>query len=178
MPLSLRGTVDTPANSEHGTLDFGIGHELGSRGRVFLRGNFLDEARHNGTRIQTNDTHVASGAAGFDQQFGAADSLSARVYADVQSYNQNFSSIAADRMSESLTNMQHVPSQNLGGQVQWTHVIHSQTFVAGADLVEVLGASDEQIFSSGTHILQNLSLVTSAAALRTASSVSKRCPTR
>jgi outer membrane receptor protein involved in Fe transport len=157
VPVALRGTVDTPANSEHGTLDFGVGHELGSDGRVFLRSNLFDEARHNGTPVQVNDTHIAEGSAGLDKQLGTNDTLSARIYADIQSYNQSFSSIAADRNSESLTNLQHVPAQSIGGNAQWTHRLgRVQTLIAGTELQETMGASDEQIFSSGTHTANNV----------------------
>ncbi len=149
IPLSLRGSVDTPANARHGTLEFGVGHELGAGGRIFIRGNLFDEARNNGTPLQTNDTHIASGALGVDKQFGANDSLTANVYTDVQSYNQTFSSVAADRNSETLTDVQHVPTQDIGGDVQWTHLAgHGQTLLAGASLQEVMGASDEELISA------------------------------
>lgn len=152
VPQDLRGNVDTPANAEHGTLEFGVGHELGSGGRIFVRGNLFDEARHNGTPLQTNDTHVASGVAGIEKAMGANDSLAAHLYTDVQSYNQSFSSVAADRNSETLTDVQHVPSQDLGGDVQWTHVMgHGQTLLAGANLQEIMGASDEQLVAANAY---------------------------
>ncbi len=158
VPAAERGSVDTAANSEHLSLDSVIGHRLGSAGRVFARGNFFEEFRHNGTPLQTNDTHLGEVAVGMDQQFSRGDSLNLRAFAEVQSYNQSFSSIADDRMSESLTNLQHVPAQGLGGNVQWSHPIgHSQTLIAGADSQEVLGASQEMIFSSGINIARSVS---------------------
>jgi outer membrane receptor protein involved in Fe transport len=157
VPSSLRGNVDTAANSEHATLDAGLGHKIGAEGRVFVHGNFYDESRNNGTPIQTNDTRIAQGAAGLDIPLGAGDSLTARLYGDAQGYNQIFSSIASNRMSESLTNLQHVPAQQIGGTAVWTHVLgKSQTLIAGTDLQEAIGASDEQLFSSGTHTANNV----------------------
>lgn len=157
VPTSQRGRVDTPANSEHATVDAGIGHKLGASGRVFVRGNFYDESRNNGTPVQTNATTIGEGAAGLDTPLGANDSLSARLYGDVQGYDQTFSSIAPDRNSESLTDMQHVPAQQLGGTAQWTHVLgKSQTLIAGADVQQVMGASDEQLFTLGTHTANNI----------------------
>jgi outer membrane receptor protein involved in Fe transport len=158
VPLDERGIVDTSANSEHAALDFSVGHQFGSNGRVFLRGNLFDESRNNGTPVQTNDTRIGEGAIGIDRQVGTNDSLTGRVYGDLQSYNQRFSSIAANRATESLTNIQHVPAQELGGAVLWTHVLgRSQTLVGGADLLEVMGASNEQLFSSGTHTQNKVS---------------------
>jgi outer membrane receptor protein involved in Fe transport len=118
----------------------------------------FDESRNNGTPVQTNDTRIGEGAIGIDRQVGTNDSLTGRVYGDVQSYNQRFSSVAANRATESLTNIQHVPAQELGGAVLWTHVLgRSQTLVGGADLLEVMGASNEQLFSSGTHTQNKVS---------------------
>jgi outer membrane receptor protein involved in Fe transport len=156
VPVSLRGTVDTPANSEDATVDLSIGHRLGDQGRIFGRGNFFTEFRHNGTPIQTNDTRSGEGAFGLDRQFGGEDSLSLRAYGLVQGYNQAFSAVASDRNSELLTNLQHVPEQVGGGGAQWTHFLgKSQTLIAGADLMEVMGASDEQFYSSANHTRNN-----------------------
>ena len=157
VPSSQRGSVDTPANSEHATVDAEIGHKLGTAGRVFIRGNFYDESRNNGTPIQINATTIGEGAAGVDTPLGANDSLSVRLYGDVQGYDQTFSSIAPNRNSESLTDIQHVPAQQLGGTAQWTHVLgKSQTLIAGTDVQQVMGASDEQLFTSGTHTANNI----------------------
>lgn len=157
VPSSQRGSVDTPANSEHATIDASIGHKLGTAGRIFVRGNFYDESRNNGTPIQINATTIGEGAAGLDTPLGANDSLTARLYGDVQGYDQAFSSIAPDRNSESLTDIQHVPAQQLGGTAQWTHTLgKSQTLIFGTDVQQVMGASDEQLFTSGTHTANNV----------------------
>jgi outer membrane receptor protein involved in Fe transport len=156
VPSSDRGAVDTPANSKHASAEIGIGHSIGN-GSLLLRGTFFRESRDNGTPIQTNGTRLAEGAAIFDQRFGANDSLSLRVYGDAQHYDQNFSAIAPDRMSESLTNLQKVPAQEVGGDAQWTHLIgKSHTLIAGFNLLQVMGTSQEQIFSSGTHIANSV----------------------
>lgn len=148
VPTSLRGSVDTRANSEDATVYARIGHELGKNGRIFARGNFYTEFRNNGTPIQTNDTRMGEGAAGVDKQFGTSDSLAIRLYGDVQGYNQKFSAVVTDRNSETLTDIQHVPEQVAGGGAQWTHLLgKSQTLIGGIDLSEVMGSSDELLFS-------------------------------
>jgi outer membrane receptor protein involved in Fe transport len=157
VPSSQSGTVDTAANSEHATVDLNVGYRLGPDAKIFARGNFYHEFRNNGTPVQTNDTQIEQGAAGFDKQFGPTDSVSVRAFGDVQGYNQRFSSIASDRGSESLTDIQHVPAQQLGGTGQWTHALgKSQTLIVGGDLQEVIGSSDEQLFSAGTHTANNI----------------------
>src|ERR1035437_151711 len=158
VPTWQRGSMDTPANSENATVDLNIGHQLGDKGRVFARGSFFTEFRNNGTPVQTNDTRLGEDALGLDKQFGSKDSLTFRTYALVQGYNQNFSSVASDRNSESRTDIQHVPEQVGGGAMQWTHLLdRKSTLIGGTDLMEVMGASDEQLFSSGTHTRNNAS---------------------
>jgi outer membrane receptor protein involved in Fe transport len=157
VPTTQRGTMDTPANSKDASVEVNIGHQVGDKGRVFARGNFYTEFRHNGTSIQTNDTKMGEGALGYDQQLGN-DSLTLRAYGQVQAYDQRFSSIAPDRNSESLTNLQYVPEQVVGGAGQWTHLLGKhQTLIAGADALEVMGFSDEQLFTAGTHTRNNAS---------------------
>jgi outer membrane receptor protein involved in Fe transport len=148
VPDSVRGSVDTPVNSEDATVYARIGRKLGRDGSVFLRGNFFTEFRKNGTPIQTNDTRIGEGTAGLDKQFGGNDSLTVRLYGDVEAYNQSFSAVATNRNSETLTDLQHVPEQVVGGGVQWIHVVgKSQTLIGGTDLSEVIGASDERLFT-------------------------------
>jgi outer membrane cobalamin receptor len=158
VPTWQRGSVDTPANSRDATVDFTVGHQLGEKGRVFGRGSYYTEFRHNGTPIQTNDTRMGEGAVGLDRQFGDSDSLTFRAYGLVQGYDQRFSSVAANRNSESLTDLQYVPEQVVGGGAQWTHLLGKhQTLITGMDLMEVMGASDEQLFTAGTHTRNNAS---------------------
>jgi len=158
VPSSLRGAVDTPINSEHGTVGGGLGYAWKTDNRVFARGTWFADARNNGTPVQTNDTRMGSSAVGLDTQLGAAGSLALRGYIDTESYNQTFSSIAPSRMTEALTNIQHVPAQDEGASAQWTRALgKSQTLLAGLDFRESIGASEEQIISSGTHTFTNVS---------------------
>jgi outer membrane receptor protein involved in Fe transport len=148
VPSSDRGSVDTAADSQDATIYATVGHSVGSRGRIFGRGNFFTESRSNGTQLQTNDTRIAEGTLGFDSQLGAADSLMVRAFGDAGSYNQTFSSIAPDRNSEALVDLQHVPEQVVSVTAQWIHSLNSaNTLVVGADFSQVLGSSNEALFS-------------------------------
>ncbi len=148
VPDSVRGSVDMPANSKDATVYARLGHGLGERGTIFARGNFYTEFRNNGTIVQINDTRIGEGVVGIDKEFGQNDSLTFRLYADVEQYNQRFSAVASDRNSETLTDIQHVPEQVVGGAAQWTHVLgKSQTLSGGVDLSEVIGASEELLFT-------------------------------
>ncbi|HET8827446.1 MAG TPA: TonB-dependent receptor, partial [Terriglobales bacterium] len=158
VPSFQRGAVDTEANSKHATVDGSLGYKIRDNGRVFLRGTFFDEARHNGTALTTNSTGTGFGVAGVNTGIGEHDWISARVFGLVQGYDQTFSSVAPDRSTEALTDKQHVPSQQLGTAVQWNRTLWHQTVIAGVDAQEVIGASDEQLFSSttGNHFANNI----------------------
>ncbi len=159
VPGFQRGTVDTAANSRHATIAASLGYQVGQSGRAFLRGTFFDEARNNGTPLTTNSTGAGFGVAGINAAIGSHDWLSARVFGQAQGYDQTFSSVTtSNRSQEALTNIQHVPSQQMGASGQWNHVLGRQTLIAGIDAQEVIGASDEQLFSAstGNHFANNI----------------------
>lgn len=158
LPPSQRGLVDIDANSKHATVDAGVGYQISDTGRAFLRGTFFDESRNNGTPLQTNSTGTGVGTAGINTSVGNHDSFLARIFGQVEGYDQTFSSIAANRNSEALTDIQHVPSQQVGGGVQWNHELRKQTLIGGVDVQQVMGASDEQLISatSGHHFANNI----------------------
>jgi len=152
----LRGTIDAPVDSEHAAVDIDVGRQVGAKGRAFVRGNYYTESRDNGTVIQKNDTRIGQGSAGLDQQFGTNDSLAVRLFGNVETYHQSYSAIAPNRDHESLTDLQTVPSQQLGASGQWTHLFgRSDTVIAGGDVNEVIGASDDQLFSKGPNTANN-----------------------
>jgi len=152
VPASQRGLVDTNANSKHATVDAALGYRISDSSRAFLRGSFFEESRNNGTPVQVNSTGTGFGVAGINAGIGSHDWISARVFGQAQGYDQSFSAIASDRSIEHLTNLQHVPSQQVGGGVQWNHLLKNHTLIAGADLQETIGASDENLFSSSTGV--------------------------
>lgn len=158
VPSFQRGAVDTAANSKHATVDASLGYKLGEAGRAFLRGTFFDESRQNGTPLTLNSTGTGFGVAGVNTALGAKDWISVRVFGLAQGYDQTFSSVASNRAAETLTDVQHVPSQQLGGAVQWNHTLGRQTLIGGLDEQQVMGASDEQLFSStsGRHFADNV----------------------
>src|SRR5438874_12525388 len=49
LPASQRGAVDSPANSEHATLNASAGYKFSDRGRIFWNGGYFTAALHNGT---------------------------------------------------------------------------------------------------------------------------------
>jgi outer membrane receptor protein involved in Fe transport len=150
LPSPQRGRIDTPAGSEHATTDLTVERRVRENGRLFARGSFFDESRNNGTPLQINNTGIGQIVFGGDGQLGALGSLSGRLYGSAQAFDQNFSAVAADRMTETLTDIQHVPAQQVGGTAQWSRPAGKhQTLVAGVDAQEVRGVSKERVLTAG-----------------------------
>jgi len=148
LPSSQRGPVDRPADSEHATLSASAGYRFADRGRFSLTGGYFTESRDNGTVLQHNSTATGFGSVAIDTPIGDRAQLSARLFGQVQGYDQTFSSVrttTVPRDTEVLTNIQRVPSQQLGGAAQWTESLKSNTLIAGFDSQETMGASNEQL---------------------------------
>src|SRR5205823_1553165 len=118
-PAANRGTVDTPvaARDTNGMMTLGRNYTGGS---LRFNGLYFHESRDNGTSLQTNDTNIGEGNAHWNQTMRGGV-LSGTFFGSGQSYNQSFSSVTANRNSESLTRLQHVPAQRLGGGLQWSN---------------------------------------------------------
>lgn len=147
VPASQRGTVDTPVNSDHSEGQIVVRRKFTS-GDFFSAGEFYDEDRNNGTPLQTNDTQlwqISSGLNLLTRMIG----IELRGYGSGQSYNQTFSSVAADRNSESLTRAQHVPAQQIGGELILSRLLGAlNQLVGGADVRSVRGFSNETAIAS------------------------------
>ncbi|CAN5765031.1 TonB-dependent receptor [soil metagenome] len=140
---AFRGLVDVPSNvhSQSGRIE--LRHSLGTDKGLFLRGNILNEARSNGTPVTTNATRLWRYVGGGDWSLPGSGRFLARVYGTQQGYRQSFSSVATGRASERLTRLQRVPTQQLGGSVQWAQSYKALTFVAGGDLMDTRATDDE-----------------------------------
>ena len=145
-----RGRVDVPAGSRHEVADLTLGRKLGEHGDFFVKPTYFRETRTNGTPLTYNRTHLRQIALGADWVSSTLGAFSFRGYGGPEIFDQTFSSVAADRNSESLVRLQRVPAQQTGVDIQWTRPVGArQNLVAGFDGVEVRGASNEIGFSGG-----------------------------
>ena len=149
VPTDQRGSVDTAAGTSDISGALRISKKLGETGDFFIRGSSFGESRKNGTPLQTNNTRIAFFDLGIDWTKATVNHFSFRAYGSDELFNQNFSSIAANRNSESLTNRQRNPSQQLGFAGQWQRtLLGRQTIVAGLEGRDLRGHSAETTFSS------------------------------
>jgi outer membrane receptor protein involved in Fe transport len=145
VPQNQRGAVDTPAGTGDLAGSLLVSRTLGSQGHVFARLSSFGESRRNGTPVQLNDTRITSLDLGADWH-----DFSARLYGSSENFNQNFSAVAADRATESITNRQRNPSQQIGFAFQWRHNRGDhQTLSAGVEGRDVRGHSAETTFNNG-----------------------------
>src|SRR5689334_23009516 len=147
VPANQRGAVDTAA----GTGDLGGSVTISNiaHGFSFLRLTSFGESRRNGTPVQVNDTRITSIDLGHDSSLPKLGPVLIRLYGSSETFNQNFSAVAADRDSESLTNRQRNPSQQVGFVFQATpNIGYHQVLRFGVEGREVRGHSAETTFNN------------------------------
>jgi outer membrane receptor protein involved in Fe transport len=139
---NLRGPIDQPNNVHAQNALTEFDHGFGHRGRIFLRGSVLNEDRHNGTPIQINSTRLWRYAGGADWS-----NLVVRLFGDNEHYSQTFSTIAASRVSETLTRIGKNPAGELGAAGHWHQAVGTHLLLlAGADIHDVRAADYETMF--------------------------------
>src|SRR6185369_3878341 len=145
VPENQRGSVDTPAGTGDVVGSLIVSRTLGSQGHAFARLSSFGESRRNGTPVQLNDTRVESLDLGADW-----NDLSVRLYGSNENFNQNFSAVASNRDTESITNRQRNPSQQVGFAFQWRGGLGDhQGLAAGVEGRDVRGHSAETTFNNG-----------------------------
>ncbi len=150
VPPSLRGPMDVPAGSQHDTASLNLYGNVTPHSHLFFEGNIFGEQRGNGNPFETNGTNLRQLAGGWDWQSDTAGSVSVRAYGGPQVFAQDFYSVALNRASESLTDVQRVPAQDAGFSMQWTRQAgERQTLVAGVDGSQVQGSSIDWHYLKG-----------------------------
>ena len=150
IPTDLRGSIDTPVDSEHGSGELRVSRSFSDRANIYARGALFGEDRDNGTPLQTNNTTMRELALGGKWASEELGSFDLRGYVSRQNYDQTFSSIASDRNSETVTRSQRVPAQRVGLALQWAKSIGTrQNLVAGLEEWNVHGQTNELGYFKG-----------------------------
>jgi outer membrane receptor protein involved in Fe transport len=145
-----RGRVDTRASSEHRVGTLSAERLFSNHSRFFIRGSDFGEDRGNGTPLQVNSTVIRQVVVGADWQSQTLGWVTLRAFGGPQRFNQSFSSVAADRNSESLINTQVVPTEQTGVSAQWTRAIgRRHVLLAGVEGRDIHGDTQETIFNNG-----------------------------
>lgn len=147
----FRGPIDQPNNVHAQTGLAEMDRQFGSTGanRTFLRGNVLNEDRHNGTPFQVNSTRLWRYISGMD-----VSDFVFRFFGDNEHYRQTFSTIAPGRASETPTRYAFDPATELGAALRWHHAFGDHLLaLAGADTHDVRASDDEILLTGAGGIL-------------------------
>jgi outer membrane receptor protein involved in Fe transport len=151
---SQRGLIDIPSDvhAQNGAVI--LDHTQGAF-RTFLRGSMMNEARNNGTPVQTNGTRLWRFATGADWKpagMGIFDgsSLVFRAYGSAQHYRQTFSTIGAGRNSEVLNRFAKTPDDEMGAVLHWSKPLTPELLLlVGADTHDVRAGDFETTIHAG-----------------------------
>lgn len=142
---AVRGPIDTAANVHYQNGELFGRRAFAERGSAYLRGDVLNEARGNGTPLQTNGTRLWRYASGVDWTTENAGIFSVALFGSQEHYRQSFSAVPADQASETLTRLQHVAVQQLGGAAQWTKTVLPWLTILAGENVDDIRATDYEI---------------------------------
>ena len=163
---AVRGLVDTKAAVDYNNVALKVDYGLGDRINLFARGGYFREERDNAKvttvpvgaapRAEANDTLWKSFSAGVRAALPDQSDLQARVFFDDQAFDSNFMAVpqipgAVPRSIGRMTLLQHVPTDGVGGIVQWSKAFSTRAlFSAGADIRYVEGESQERVLDPAT----------------------------
>jgi outer membrane cobalamin receptor len=148
-PDSIRGNADNKANVRFAAGDMRLDY-LGAHDRFSLHFDALAEARHNGTQLTHNSTGLGTIAASYTHSW-TNDQISVIAFHTEEQFHSTFSSVSANRNSETLTSRQTVPVLDTGGAAYWQHHAKRWNTIVGTDADHVDGTSFD--YSYATRVL-------------------------
>jgi outer membrane receptor protein involved in Fe transport len=149
VPNSIRGAADDKADLHYATGDVHLDY-LGTKDRLSIYLNILAEERNNGTVKTKNSSAIGTVGAHYTHSW-TSDQVSGIVYHTQEQFHSNFSSVSANRATETLTSKQTVPVNDNGGAAYWQHLAKHFHTLLGTDWDDVHGTSYDYSFS--THVL-------------------------
>ena len=141
VPESVRGPVDRPAGVRFVTGDVRLDW-LGGVNQVFLKTDVLDESRKNGTSLTTNSTSLGEVSGHYQRELGR-DAISVLGFHTREGFHSTFSSVPANRRTETLSFVQTVPADAEGGAAYWRHDRSRWDLLAGADFFRSHGVTTD-----------------------------------
>ena len=146
---TLAGPIDVPSNVHYQAARTETDALVSGSNRLFLIGNVLNEARNNGTMLQTNGTRLWRYIGGADWAATPTITGRARLFGSNEGYRQTFSSTNAARTVENLTRLQRVRAQELGASTDASASLHHMALVAGLDIRDLRATDYETPIAAG-----------------------------
>src|SRR5262249_20940629 len=150
IPKPQRGLADRLAGVRFVAGDARVDHHA-SIGDFFFKMDVLAEDRQNGTSLQHNSTSFGNLSLRYARQF-TADSFSLLGFHTREGFHSSFSALTADRNRETLSYLQTVPSEAVGGAAMWQHHRSTWNVLGGADVYRVEGTSTGHLVPTGERV--------------------------
>jgi outer membrane receptor protein involved in Fe transport len=142
-----RGPIDNNADVNYRNTSVKLEFTPTERVNAFARAAYFREARNNGKIGELNDTRWTSTSGGVRVRLPDESDLQARAYVDVERSHFNFLAVTNAATTRNLVRLatdQHVPTNGVGGTVQWSKALGGNNlFSAGAEWRWVDGDSQE-----------------------------------
>jgi outer membrane receptor protein involved in Fe transport len=155
-----RGRVDNKAAAKFWNLNTKVEYTASPRVRAFVKAGYFDENRANGKAStidgteEANSTTWRSLSAGVRLRLPDESDLQATLFTDAETFHSNFLAVPASTPPRNIGRMtltQRVPTDSVGGMVQWSRVLGpKQYFTAGTDWHWVDGDSEENGLDAAT----------------------------
>ena len=165
-----RGPIDTNASVDYRNFSAKLEYTPTPQVNAFFRAGYFTETRINGKIGEGNDTKWTTANGGVRINLPDNSDLQSRIFIDRQKAHFNFLAVtnaATTRNIVRLATDQHVPTNGVGGMVQWTKVLGmANAFSAGLDWRWVDGDSQEDAFVAAVPtVITGTPAVTQAATL-------------
>ena len=145
-----RGPIDNNADVQYGNITGKVEYAGSENLNVFGRGGYFSEKRNNGKVGELNDTRWTTVSGGMRARIGDASDLQANLFYDRQRAHFNFLAVTNPNTTRNVVRLatdQNVPTNGVGGMVQWTRTIgHANVFSLGGDMRWVDGDSQEDAY--------------------------------
>jgi iron complex outermembrane recepter protein len=146
--ITPRGPIDSYLGSKHRSAVASIEYQSAHGWRANARANVFTDNRRNGTPAVVNDTASRHGTSEASGGF-VGGLMSVRVFAGTQGYDQTFSAVSADRTTEDLNRLQHVPTKVVGTAATWRRAAGRHSMLAGVESKFIKGETQDTQLSAG-----------------------------
>ena len=145
-----RGPIDNNASVTYNNLTTKIEYDPTDRVHTFFRAAHFSEDRNNAKVGELNDTRWTAVSGGVKAELPDASMLEGHLFIDQEDSHFNFLAVTNAATTRNLVRLatdQRVPTDGVGGMVQWTKVIGtSHVLTAGTDMRWVQGESQEDTY--------------------------------
>jgi outer membrane receptor protein involved in Fe transport len=145
-----RGQIDNNADVDYSNVSAKVEYASSDKFNAFARGGYFSENRNNGKVGELNDTRWTTVNGGIRTRLKDGSDLQGRVFGDISRTHFNFLAVTNPATTRTLVRLatdQHVPTNGVGGMVQWMKSFGTaNVFSAGGDWRWVDGDSQEEAY--------------------------------